>query len=288
MLTIAEIKQYFKSESKYLDWYFNIIEKSINRDKTRLSYFEKHHILPESLFPEFKPLSRFEWNRANLTAREHFIVHGLLYKHYKSVKMKFEENKMFHAFRAMSLLKPNEKSERYVNGVIYEQLKKEFSTRQSELMKTNNSFKGKKHSEMSKLKATKSRKETMSGEKGERFRNQQSKMMKEYNPMHRLTEEQKRARSKKISNSLKGRDMGKGTENPNAKHIIIYNSNGEMEYEFHGTFLKFLKDNKSTLPTNAFYESLNQNKIMFQTKRSQTIAKTKGYKKFIGWYVLEV
>jgi len=42
--------------------------------------FEKHHILPESLYRQYKSLKKFKWNRANLTLRQHFISHWILSK----------------------------------------------------------------------------------------------------------------------------------------------------------------------------------------------------------------
>lgn len=46
----------------------------------KVGYKEKHHILPKSLYPEFKDLKAFPWNRVDLTAREHYIAHRLLTK----------------------------------------------------------------------------------------------------------------------------------------------------------------------------------------------------------------
>lgn len=45
---------------------------------------EKHHICPKakSLFPEYKSFSANPWNRIDLTPREHYIAHLLLWKAY--------------------------------------------------------------------------------------------------------------------------------------------------------------------------------------------------------------
>jgi hypothetical protein len=77
-------------KNKYTRWYLQIVEKSVDRAKTRkhakslLGYIEGHHILPKC----FKMGG--ETDRENivfLTAREHFIAHHLLTK-------MFEENRL--------------------------------------------------------------------------------------------------------------------------------------------------------------------------------------------------
>ena len=65
-------------ENKYTRWYFNIIYKS---DDLRIKgKTELHHVLPKSMFPEYKNLREHSWNGVYLTAREHFICHWLLTK----------------------------------------------------------------------------------------------------------------------------------------------------------------------------------------------------------------
>jgi hypothetical protein len=61
--------------------------KNENREKGCGIYYEKHHILPKSLFSKWK---KEEKNLILLTAREHFFCHQLLTKIYPS-------NKMFYA-----------------------------------------------------------------------------------------------------------------------------------------------------------------------------------------------
>lgn len=62
--------------NKYINWYFNIVEKAIVRDwnkKTAPCYVEKHHIVPRSL-------GGSNIDIVCLTAKEHFICHILLTK----------------------------------------------------------------------------------------------------------------------------------------------------------------------------------------------------------------
>ncbi|MDR3503023.1 MAG: hypothetical protein P4L79_10630 [Legionella sp.] len=73
--------------NKYTRCYLKIIlnAKEQNRVKTKISqenyiYFESHHILPKSLYPEYKNQSDFPWNYVLLTGREHYICHLLLTK----------------------------------------------------------------------------------------------------------------------------------------------------------------------------------------------------------------
>lgn len=60
--------------------------KSQNRYKGDGNYYERHHILPKSLFPLWKNRKS---NLVLLTAREHFFCHQLLYKIFPGMKMAY-------------------------------------------------------------------------------------------------------------------------------------------------------------------------------------------------------
>ena len=83
--------KHLHNETKYLRYYNIIVLNSKFKNRTKLQksnqdyvYYERHHILPASLFPEYKDLKDNKWNSVLLTAREHFICHILIWKHYKS------------------------------------------------------------------------------------------------------------------------------------------------------------------------------------------------------------
>lgn len=56
--------------------------------------FEKHHILPKSLFPEFSNLNINKWNEVKLPIWEHLEAHYYLSICTSDPKMKFAFNKM--------------------------------------------------------------------------------------------------------------------------------------------------------------------------------------------------
>lgn len=60
--------------------------KSQNRHKGDGNYYERHHILPKSLFPLW---AKRKSNTVLLTAREHFFCHQLLYKIFPSMEMAY-------------------------------------------------------------------------------------------------------------------------------------------------------------------------------------------------------
>jgi hypothetical protein len=108
--------------NKYTRWYNQIVKRA----KFRIidDYTESHHIIPESMGGPDTPE-----NLVELTAREHFICHWLL------VKMTTGEDhwKMVNALRMMRAEKSGQK--RYktkITARVYENLKKEYSTLQSE------------------------------------------------------------------------------------------------------------------------------------------------------------
>lgn len=76
---------------EYLDIYVKYI--SDNSTTPQLNC-EAHHILPKSMFPEYKNFKKYSWNRCNLSAASHLYAHWLLYKLY-------DNKEMTHAFRMM-------------------------------------------------------------------------------------------------------------------------------------------------------------------------------------------
>jgi hypothetical protein len=62
-------------DNKYTRWYYNIINAARTRTNEKLSYTERHHIIPKSLGG-----NNSSDNLVPLTGREHFIVHLLLTK----------------------------------------------------------------------------------------------------------------------------------------------------------------------------------------------------------------
>jgi hypothetical protein len=67
--------------SHYLKRYWKFIYNCTNDGKT---YTERHHICPKAsdLFPEYGDFKAFDWNSIELTARQHFIAHWMLWKAY--------------------------------------------------------------------------------------------------------------------------------------------------------------------------------------------------------------
>ena len=112
--------------NKYFKWYNQIIDRSYNRCLS--GYVEKHHIIPKSLSG-----SDNVSNIAILTAREHFICHRLLPLF---VEAKYKQ-KMFYA-----VLRLVHQSKRKITSKSYEHLKTNLT----------GFWKGKKHSEKTKLK----------------------------------------------------------------------------------------------------------------------------------------
>ena len=75
----------------YTKIYYQIIAKAVqeSREKGNGIYYERHHILPEALWPEYANLKKFPWNGVLLTGKEHFVVHRLLAKIYPKTTMVF-------------------------------------------------------------------------------------------------------------------------------------------------------------------------------------------------------
>lgn len=128
----------------YLKIYYQLIEK---RKKTPpLKDFEKHHILPKSLFPKF---AKDKQNLVKLTYREHYLAHHLLYLHYKSIGDTESMIKMGYALRLMC----KNKDGLHISFHEYEEAKKiDKSLRKIAYKGEKNPFYGKHLSDESKKK----------------------------------------------------------------------------------------------------------------------------------------
>ena len=93
----------------YIKIYNSIMSnaQASKRVKGEHRYYERHHIIPRSL----GGLDTSD-NLVLLTAKEHFLAHFLIWKHYKSMNMTDQMNKMAHAFNMMSM---NKNGKRYAN-----------------------------------------------------------------------------------------------------------------------------------------------------------------------------
>ena len=101
------------------------------------SYTEKHHILPASIFNEFKNLYKHKWNCAVLTARQHFIAHCMLARAFN--RGSSASRSMILAFNMMCSNHNQRTQSRYVNSRLYEQNRKHVSEtmRDIQLKETN-------------------------------------------------------------------------------------------------------------------------------------------------------
>lgn len=73
----------------YLTKYINFITACQTKNEGYEGHTERHHICPkaEDMFPEFASFSANPWNCANLTTRQHYIAHLMLYKIYNNYTM---------------------------------------------------------------------------------------------------------------------------------------------------------------------------------------------------------
>lgn len=90
--------------------YLRYISKPYNREG------EKHHILPRSIFPQYKDCS---WNIVNLSYENHYAVHSIL--PFMLEEGSKERTKMLHAWRMMSYINNSEP----ISQIMYAKLKAE-------------------------------------------------------------------------------------------------------------------------------------------------------------------
>ena len=113
------IIEHAKSEMK-----LGLRPKSKNEKRYKFSerYFEFHHVLPKSLYPEW---SKRKSNLVALTAREHFFCHQLLVKIYPTYEM----------WGALFRMSKDGRGNKKVTSREYENIRINFSRLQSEKKK---------------------------------------------------------------------------------------------------------------------------------------------------------
>jgi len=114
---------YLKRYIKFINYY---IENNTNEN------YEKHHILPRKLFPEY---IKSEWNLVKLPYRAHYLAHYMLAKIFGS--------SMWYAFNSMN--NKNYKKISHINSTLYSKGKKESSILLSELRKKEGKWIGNKN-----------------------------------------------------------------------------------------------------------------------------------------------
>ena len=100
---------------EYLEKYLNLV-LNYNTDS---SYTESHHILPKSLFPQFK---KDKWNLVRLSAKDHFFAHYYLHK-----SIPKEPNMTYGLWGMCNQQSPNHSDREYIDNhtneisLIYEE-----------------------------------------------------------------------------------------------------------------------------------------------------------------------
>lgn len=89
-------------------------------------YFESHHICPSALFAEYRNFGTHAWNKVDLTGRQHFIAHWMLWKAYGG--------KMTYAFYMMQCKGIGQDRHVVRSSRVYESLKCERSQIHSKFM----------------------------------------------------------------------------------------------------------------------------------------------------------
>lgn len=111
------------TETKYLTTYYRIIHNRQINDLRYDIYSEIHHIIPKSLGG-----TDDKCNLVRLSAKEHYIVHHLLWRHYRSLGDAEKTYKMANAFWSMCI---QHKGNRYLNSNGYHTIRKEIAKNNS-------------------------------------------------------------------------------------------------------------------------------------------------------------
>lgn len=121
----------------YKKIYEQLIEKRRNNPVPKEIYSEKHHIIPRCMGGTNK-----KENIVRLTAKEHYMAHALLYKHYRTSKL---------AFAWFNMCRVSEEQKRNITSKQYEMASKAKSIEAKKSMRgKGNPFFGKTHTDKTK------------------------------------------------------------------------------------------------------------------------------------------
>ena len=312
-MTANQIQNLLGTKTKYSKIYLDIIfkakklnRKKLKKDNISYIYYENHHILPRSIFIDH---DKSKWNLILLTAKEHFICHLLIWKHYKSLKDINKEIKMSRAFSYMNsktskqnrfnsklytYYKLNLKCSKEQKDILSRKAKQRHSLK-SELEKdiankTLFNIQQERYNNMSKedklnaviplRKGLSKWRNSLTKEDILRYKNKMSETQKKR--MANMSEEKRKVWL--YNKSVNARDIS-GSLNPSAKKINIYNELDKLIHECFGNLRQICEENN--IPYDSITDSYkNQGKRLYQTHQGVYHANKKGNIKYKGWYAL--
>lgn len=138
-------------QNKYTNWYFSIITKAKNENRTDTSrYYEKHHIIPKALGG-----TNESSNLVKLTAKEHYVAHLLLMK---MVITKRAQYQMAGAYQYMSNIRNDYTKQRYSSKLYNYHKQIRCKLLAEKMAGRGNHMWGKQHSGLTRSKISKARK----------------------------------------------------------------------------------------------------------------------------------
>lgn len=226
-------------DDRWLKRYLRFIE-IFGKDSIYKKQIHKHHILPQSIYPEFGKLKDNKWNKAELSPRAHYLAHYML--------AKALGGSMWYAWNRM-----NNGSEDYsLNSKLYEDAKKQHSKIVSKYMTENNPSKrpevvakikkantGKKASKETRAKMSKARKGKPTGYKHTEETKEKLRESRKNQKCPRLGIKTSEETKLKISKAQKGKMTGLRHFKVNS--YILFNKFGVVKYVINESLTSFNK-----------------------------------------------
>lgn len=292
-----------KKSIHYLSKYIKFIQSCDVHNNKNIYYTEKHHILPSSMWKEYKNLSTNKWNLSHLTPRQHFIAHWMLARCFGG--------KMWYAFHIMMYSSKNN-SKRYFgftsrtyaecrlnlkNNNPYTNRKTTSPETKRLISIANTGLVSVKDADGNFLRVNKSDQRYIDGELvhvwvGEKHSKETKKKMSEWVRSPELkrkisisakipcTQEKKR----KISKSLKGRKIptqaGKG--NPSTKILKLISPNNIIYNILTGDFIAFCRYH------NLSHGRINEFRDKGKIHKSKTNYSSKALENSYGWEAITI
>ena len=289
-----QLQKQLLQETKYSKWYLNIIENAQSKNRIKLNkideeymYYENHHILPQTLFKKYKNLNIHKWNGVLLTAREHFICHKLIQKHYRSINYTYGDIKMSKAIIMMS-------GKKIYKAKHYEYIKINLEVSDVTKDKISSTLMGHDVSEGTKQKIRDKRKfQVISKETGRKISASNMGRIVTEETRNKISKGNKNkpkseAHKKSLREARKNVDI-KGLKNPRANLIEIYNNENVLIGVSEGNFEQTCTN--LNISHSAFKKSYQEGIKVYEGLVGKSMIaqlKNKDLYKYKDWYAVKI
>jgi len=256
----------------------------IKNNTTKLKFQTAlHHILPQSAnlpFADYADLKLNIWNGVFLSHKHHYIAHSILHKAVDN----FFIGSAWHSMNNNKFLISNQKE--LIGSDLFQILTEKSNKQNSYRMKkwcstiSNNGLTNIQNATIKRIEYQNNKIDENGLNGHQRIAIKSSNTMKQQDENGLSIYDKSIIKMKK---TMKLTSHSKGSNNPNAKIILIFDRIGKLQYRCNGNFSEIVEENG--LPSAALSKSYKNNgEPIYQTRNAKLIANKHKNLLLIGWY----